>query len=79
MKSFDKVKAAIESAKTVAKNAMEGKDLTVSEQSFNSRMECCGKCDKHVKSLNQCGECGCFLAVKAKLAGMKCPLGKWAE
>lgn len=74
----DKLKMAVESAKIIAENALEGKDLKVSEQEFNQRMAICQGCDRYKKETNQCNECGCFLAIKAKLTGMKCPLNKWS-
>jgi tRNA(Ile2) C34 agmatinyltransferase TiaS len=80
MSSFkDKLKLAMESAKTIAKNAIEGNDLTVPNEVYLERLSICNGCEKHVKATNQCGECGCFLSVKGKLAGMKCPLNKWKK
>lgn len=80
MSSFkDKLKMATESLKTVAKNVVEGNDINVSDEVYAQRMSECQKCDKYIKATNQCGECGCFLAVKGRLNGMKCPLNKWKE
>jgi len=73
----DKLKLALESAKTVSKNIIDGEQLTVSGEEFAKRMASCQGCEKHIKATNQCGECFCYLALKGKLAGMKCPLGKW--
>lgn len=75
----NKIKSFAESLKTVVKNAIEGKDLTVPDEVYHARMAQCNGCDKHIKATNQCGECGCFLAVKGRLADMKCPLNKWEK
>lgn len=74
-----KLKLALESAKAIAKNIRDGKDLKVSEQVFKTRLETCGGCNKFNPNMQRCDECGCFLQVKAKLSGMKCPLNKWKE
>jgi hypothetical protein len=73
----DKFKMAMQSAKTVTHNLIEGKELSVSEEVYKARMQACSGCPKYLKATHQCGECGCFLAVKGKLAGMECPLKKW--
>lgn len=73
----DKLKLAAESAKAIASNLVQGKDLIVSEKVFKDRMLTCQGCPKYNKLLNQCEECGCFLALKGRLANLKCPLGKW--
>lgn len=75
----NKIKLFAESLKTIVKNAASGKDITVEDSVYNERMKACNTCDKHIKSTNQCGECGCFLAVKGRLADMKCPLNKWEK
>lgn len=73
----EKLKLAMESGKAIAKNVSEGKDLKVSDQEFQNRMVICRACPLFKAKLEQCGECGCFLQVKARLNGMECPLKKW--
>ena len=43
----------------------------------NSRMNICKSCPELIKLTKQCKKCGCFMAVKTKLTGAECPLGKW--
>lgn len=45
---------------------------------YESRIEICKKCP-HVKkeALLRCGQCGCYLKVKARLPFFDCPLQKW--
>lgn len=74
---FEKLKYAADSAKTLAKDVIEGNDLLVEDRVFHERMGICSQCPKYIKQVNQCGECGCFLAIKAKGTSFKCPLGNW--
>lgn len=48
----------------------------VSEKQQAARMEICLSCEK-LSSDKRCSACGCFMSVKSKLAGMKCPDGRW--
>jgi hypothetical protein len=79
MSLINKVKLALESAKSVAKNVAEGNDVTVSDEEKQRRLDTCKDCPslKSLAGQMQCGECGCFLKAKAGLNSMKCPLGKW--
>ena len=43
----------------------------------NKRLDICLGCDRLIKATKQCKECGCFMALKVKIAGAVCPLGKW--
>ncbi len=72
-----RLKLAVESAKTVAKNAATGEDLTVSNDEFERRMSICRGCPYFKPQFSICGSCGCGLELKARLNGMKCPLAKW--
>lgn len=73
----EKLRLAKESARTIAKNVVTGEDLKVSEEEYQKRQAICNACPKHLPAMNQCGECFCMLSLKARLNGMKCPLGKW--
>ena len=42
----------------------------------SERLAICKKCEYYSK-WGLCGKCGCVLAVKARIPGMKCPVGKW--
>jgi hypothetical protein len=72
-----KLKYAAESAKALAKDTIQGNELLVDDSKFHERMSICNQCPKYLKETNQCGECLCFLSLKAKGASFKCPLGKW--
>jgi hypothetical protein len=76
---LNKVKLALESASTIAKNIAEGNDIKVEDNVKETRLYLCSICPslENLAGQMQCGECGCFLKVKAGLEGMKCPLGKW--
>lgn len=41
----------------------------------------CNTCDRHSNDgiFSRCGECGCFLSVKVRMATETCPLGKWPD
>lgn len=47
------------------------------EDLSNFRMDICVQCDRLITLTKQCRECGCFMNMKTKLLGAKCPLGKW--
>ena len=42
-----------------------------------NRMNICKSCPELIKLTTTCKKCGCFMAVKTKLTGAVCPLGKW--
>jgi len=48
-------------------------DLTISD----ARLDICKLCPELIKLTKQCKKCGCFMAIKTKLTGAACPLGKW--
>jgi hypothetical protein len=79
MSLINKVKLALESAKSVAKNVAEGNDVTVSNEEKQRRLDTCKDCPslKSLAGQMQCGECGCFLKAKAGLANVRCPRGLW--
>jgi len=43
----------------------------------NARYEICKSCPELINLTKQCKKCGCFMAVKTKIAHASCPLGKW--
>ncbi len=57
--------------------------IATSEEEYKKRLEICRGCEwlKQIPLVHteQCGKCGCFLVVKARLAGAQCPLGKWNQ
>ncbi len=55
-----------------------------------ARRDICRRCDHATRSneprfaanrglttLSRCRKCGCFIVAKTKLAGERCPLGRW--
>lgn len=50
---------------------------TVVAVNHEERMAICEDCPSLTHPMKQCKECGCFMLIKTKLAGAKCPLGKW--
>lgn len=79
MSFLKKAKLALESGSTVITNLVAGEELTVSSEVAHKRLEVCKGCPHFEPKLERCNECGCLQKLKTKLAGMKCPLGKWEE
>ncbi len=53
-------------------------DTEWAEESVSrERYSICQSCPELVRLTKQCKKCGCFMAVKTKLAEAVCPLGKW--
>lgn len=48
-----------------------------SEDLFKARKTECEKCPSYRPLLDQCGECGCLLSLKARIVESTCPLQKW--
>ena len=46
---------------------------------IDKRMEICRSCDFFITLTTQCKKCGCAMALKTKLAGAGCPIGKWGQ
>lgn len=51
--------------------------IVVSESEFERRIAVCQSCDRLSQPMSRCLECGCFMAVKARLRTTDCPLMKW--
>ena len=49
----------------------------VSKSKYNERMNICKMCNKFKTLTKQCGDCFCFLPIKAKVKIATCPQGKW--
>lgn len=49
----------------------------VDKEISNSRYEICNSCPELFSLTKQCKKCGCFMALKTKLADASCPIGKW--
>ena len=44
---------------------------------IDKRWDECQKCEFLLKPTNNCKKCGCFMAVKTRVATASCPIGKW--
>jgi len=51
------------------------KKKLVSED-VDHRWELCQACE-FLTPANRCEKCGCFMKLKTKIKGAKCPIGKW--
>jgi hypothetical protein len=51
--------------------------IVVSQEDYQARMRTCENCEKFDAKWKRCNSCGCFLVVKLRIAGVKCPLNKW--
>lgn len=49
----------------------------VPDEIMEQRYSICHSCPELIKLTKQCKQCGCFMAVKTKMAGATCPIGKW--
>ena len=58
-------------------DAVEGTVISVSSEEKYKRLSICQECDSFKLTTKQCNECGCFMEVKVRIPGMKCPIGKW--
>lgn len=41
------------------------------------RFEICKACPELIKLTSTCKKCGCLMALKTKIQGAICPIGKW--
>ena len=58
-------------------DTVEGTVISVSSEEKQKRLSLCRECTSFKHDTQQCNECGCFMAVKASMKAMKCPLNKW--
>ena len=58
-----------------ARRSAEGAPVLLPSEAAAARLHVCEACP----SLrgDRCIECGCYMTIKAHLAAMHCPLGKW--
>lgn len=69
------------SAAKASANFLISGGKTVSGEVFHERMEVCRQCPAYHPTFQQCGDCGCFLALKAWLPKPDgtCPRKQWKE
>ncbi len=75
--AFHKVKSFFEMAQKIASQAVHGEVLWAPEEVREERREICEPCGFYNKTTTQCQQCGCFMALKRKLAVSYCNEGKW--
>lgn len=51
--------------------------LTPDSELAQRRLQICRECDQWDGS--RCRKCGCFTALKVRLKGEACPIGKWSK
>jgi hypothetical protein len=59
-----------------ARAFLSGKDV-ISDEEFQKRIDICTSCNFFSKKSKRCLRCGCYLSLKAKMRGQKCPIQKW--
>ena len=47
--------------------------LSIAEE----RMNICKSCEHFIFKKTVCSKCGCLMALKTKIRGSSCPVGKW--
>ena len=50
-------------------------DKVISDE-FDTRWDICQTCPE-LTNANRCKQCGCFMKLKVRIKGAKCPLNKW--
>jgi Family of unknown function (DUF6171) len=64
--------------RTIAIQLMQGKLPPMAEGELgNERLKVCAECEHFGKLARQCGLCGCFMDIKAKMLNAECPKGLW--
>ena len=51
----------------------------ITENDVKQRLDICNNCDRLIKKVNICKECGCFMNFKTKFSRAFCPLNKWGK
>jgi hypothetical protein len=51
--------------------------IEVDEDTRKSRFSICQSCDELTEKWHTCKICSCWMPVKARIPGTKCPIGKW--
>lgn len=51
----------------------------VEKEIYKERLDICRACPEYFKVTGNCKLCGCFMKVKASMAFMACPAGKWEK
>lgn len=70
-------KNLVKTAADVAKGAVTGQGLNLTEEEKNARLSICESCEFYNAAQSRCTKCGCYMAVKTYLKAATCPVGKW--
>jgi hypothetical protein len=73
----DMAKGFISSAKDVLVGAIQGEDILVTDEVYNTRMSICNGCEFFRKEDKRCSQCGCFMEAKTRFKKTFCPIHKW--
>ena len=68
---FKKLQYAAGTIKNVAIGIATGKDMLVSDETANKRLEICKECKYFIKETKRCNECGCFAKIKTMEEALK--------
>jgi hypothetical protein len=71
------VKNFMETARQVVREAVQGKDVIVSQEKFDSRMNICLGCEFISADKSKCTACGCYLGAKLRFEASTCPKRRW--
>lgn len=71
------VKNFMDTARQVVREAVQGRDVIVSQEKFDSRMTVCRGCEFISPDHSKCQACGCHLGLKLKFQASTCPKGRW--
>jgi len=74
---LSRVKNLVSVGKEVAGGLLRGKSVKTTAATRAHRLKICKSCALYDPDTGICGDCGCFMQVKAGLAVTSCPLGKW--
>lgn len=72
-----------DTAKDILKKAIEEKQVLVTEEQAQKRLDICIACEFFIVQPEgslipaRCAKCGCGMKVKSRLAAAHCPINKW--
>ncbi len=61
------------------KALLTGRPLQRSQAQQEACLAVCAACDRWDDQAGRCLECGCYMALKSRLATEQCPLGRWPD
>jgi hypothetical protein len=73
----DMARGLLGTAKDVAKGALHGEGVLVTEEVYTTRMNICNGCEFFIYESKRCTQCGCFMEAKTRLKKAHCPIHKW--